>query len=231
MRIKPEEFKEWNERMVRKYDPDGLHHHPNPFISFVERKRVNAILKFLNCVEGETILEIGCGAGNILEKIPKTKLFGVDLSLFILNKAKKKLKGMAFLFQGDAQNLPCKDKIFSRIICSEVLEHLIDPLDALQEMKRVLKPYGIAIVSVPNEFLINRIKRILIQLKIFHWFSKRVGEYQDIPERMDDEWHLHVYYLDGWLKLIKKFFKVRSIRRVPFFWLPIRFVILIERLK
>jgi ubiquinone/menaquinone biosynthesis C-methylase UbiE len=230
-RIKPEEFKDWNERMVKKYDPEAFHHHSNPLVRFIEHRRVKAIVKLMDIHKGDRVLEIGCGAGNVVEKASSGILFGVDISLFILTKAKQKLNKTVFLFQGDAENLPCKDGVFMQVICSEVLEHLLSPSGALNEMARILKPQGIAIISVPNELWINRIKSILIRLRIFRWFINRKGEYREMPERMEDEWHLHTFQLEECLNLFKKFFRVTRLRRIPFLWFPLRYVVRLEKPK
>jgi ubiquinone/menaquinone biosynthesis C-methylase UbiE len=230
-KINPEEFKEWNERMVQKYDPDAFHHHSNPLIRLIERRRVRAIVRFLDINEETRVLEIGCGAGNVIEETPFGKLFGVDISSSILKKAKQKLNWRVHLFQGDAQNLPCKDEVFRQVICSEVLEHLLSPSNALHEMARILRPHGVAVISVPNEVWINRIKNILVELRIFRWFVNRRGEYKEMPERMEDEWHLHALRLKQWLSLFKQCFEVTRLRRIPFSWLPLRYVIRLEKLK
>lgn len=228
-RINPEEFKDWNETMVQKYDPDAFHHHSNPFVRFVERRRVKAIVKLIDIQKEDRVLEIGCGAGNVIEKKRSGKLFGVDISPSILTKAKHKLNNRVDLFRGDAQVLPCKDEVFMQVICSEVLEHLLSPSEALKEMVRILEPKGRAIVSIPNEQLINRIKRVLIRLRIFHWLMTRRGEYQEMPEKMQDEWHLHTYPLKDWLDLFKRFFSVVRLKKIPFFWLPLRYVVQLEK--
>jgi ubiquinone/menaquinone biosynthesis C-methylase UbiE len=230
-RIKPDEFKEWNERMVRKYDPDAFHHHSNPMIRFVERRRVRAIAKLMDTHKETRVLEIGCGAGNVIEKTSFEKLFGVDISSSILHKARRKLSNRVHLFQGDAQNLPCRDEVFKQVICSEVLEHLLSPSEALHEMARILKPKGVALISVPNELWINRMKSILVELGIFRWFLNRRGEYKEMPERMEDEWHLQTLSLEEWLSLFKRWFKVTRLKRIPFFWLPLRYVLRLEKLK
>jgi ubiquinone/menaquinone biosynthesis C-methylase UbiE len=217
--------------MLKKYDPDAFHHHSNPLIRFVERRRVNTIVKLMDIHKEACVLEIGCGAGNVLEKIDSGKLFGVDISLSILSKARQKLSNRADLFQADAQNLPCKDEVFKQLICSEVLEHLLSPSDALQEIARILKPHGVAVISVPNEVWINRIKSLLLRLGVFRWFVNRRGEYKEMPERMEDEWHLHVFSLEEWLNLCGKFFKVTQLTRIPFFWLPLRYVIRLEKFR
>jgi len=230
-KIKPEEFKHWNEKMVEKYDPDSFHHHHNPLVRFIERKRIQAIFKLIDIRSRDRVIEVGCGAGNVIEKAPHGTLFGVDLSGPILNKAKRRMNKKAFLLQADAQNLPCQDRIFERVICSEVLEHLLDPSAALREIARVLKNHGIAVVSFPNESLINRIKTLLIRFGIFKWLFQKKGNYQVMPERMDDEWHLHALPLREWLDLFGKLFRVCRIMRIPFWFLPLRYVIRIEKIK
>ena len=153
----------------------------------------------------------------------------MDISPSILTRAKQKLNNRVDLFQGDAQILPCKDEVFTQVICSEVLEHLLSPSEALREMARILEPGGVAIVSVPNETLINRTKKILLRLRIFHRLMTQKGEYREMPEKMEDEWHLHTYPLRDWLNLFSKFFRVVRLRRIPFVWLPLRYVVQLEK--
>jgi len=228
-RIKPEEFREWNEKMLAKYDPDAFHHHSNFFIRFTERKRVKVIFRMMNIDKNDDVIEIGCGAGNVIQKASPCRLFGMDISSSVLRKARQRLNEKAHLFQGDAQNIPCKDRAFTQIICSEVLEHLLDPSVALDEIARVLKTEGTAIISIPNESLIDGIKSILIRLGIFTWLFQKKGSYSDMPERMSAEWHLHAFKLIEWLDLFRKYFKVTHVRRVPFYWLPLRHVVRLER--
>ena len=230
-RIKSEEFKDWNEKMLKKYDPDSFHHHHNIFVRYIERKRVNSIYKLMNICSADYLIEIGCGAGNVIEKAPNGKLFGTDISASILLKAKEKLNERAYLFQADAQHLPCKDQAFMKVICSEVLEHLLDPSAALREIARILKYRGVAIISIPNESMINRIKSILLRLGIFRWLLQEKGNYRKMPERMEDEWHLHTFPLEKWLDLFKESFMVTRLSKIPFRFLPLRYIVRLERIK
>ena len=52
----------------------------------------------------------------------------------------------------DAKKLPFKDNTFDFIVCSEVLEHIIDYQSALSEINRILKPQGKLAISVPKFF-------------------------------------------------------------------------------
>jgi len=55
----------------------------------------------------------------------------------------------------------------------------------------------------------------------------RSGDYQ-MPERMDDEWHLHVFDLAGLLAMIPQGLRVTRIEGIPFRWLPLRYVVRCE---
>lgn len=49
-----------------------------------------------------------------------------------------------------------------------------------------------------------------------------------MPKRMDDEWHLHVFDLAGLLALIPPGLRVTHIEGVPFRWLPLRYIVRCE---
>jgi hypothetical protein len=51
-----------------------------------------------------------------------------------------------------------------------------------------------------------------------------------MPERMEDEWHLHAFLLEEWIHLFKNFFKITHLKRIPFFWLPLRYVLRLEKI-
>ncbi len=160
------DFKAWNEEMVKKYDPDKYHHHPNSLVRYIEAKRVRWIIYYLGLNKEDSLLEAGCGAGNILEGINCKKIFGIDLSPYLLAKAKQKNIPHLQLVNANVEILPFQDKSLGKIICSEVLEHVLNPKNVIKEIHRVLRHEGKAIISIPNEGLINFIKSILIKLRI-----------------------------------------------------------------
>jgi hypothetical protein len=51
--------------------------------------------------------------------------------------------------KADLHNLPYRDGSFDFILCSHVLEHVDDPVKATSEMRRVLKPDGVAVIMAP----------------------------------------------------------------------------------
>ena len=96
------------------------------------------------------VLDVGCNGGTIalhlLERGCRVK--GIDLVPELVAKAKK--RGV-FAEVGEAEDLSrFKDSTFDCVICAEVLEHLFDPLVAIEEAHRVLKSGGKYVVTVPH---------------------------------------------------------------------------------
>ena len=222
------EFKSWNDAMVEKYDVEQFHNHPSSLVRYIERKRIRRIFALLAPRPGDRVLEIGCGAGHLLAQVPSAQGFGIDLAESLLAKAARRLNKRGTLVQGDAEHLPFRDGAWERVYCSEVLEHLPSPAAALTEMHRIVAGGGVAVVSVPNERLINTLKAMLRASGLYRvLLGARSGDYQ-MPERMDDEWHLHVFDLAGLLALIPPGLRVTHIEGVPFRWLPLRYVVRCE---
>lgn len=223
MKVDRERFAAWNEEMVQRYDPDLYHQHPSPIVRFIERRRVAAVLHLLDAQNSDAILEVGCGAANVLAQVPRGTLTGMDLSDFILAKARQRMGSRATITKGDAEALPFPDAAFTKVYCTEVLEHLLTPENALREMRRVLKPRGYAVVSIPNEALINAIKAPLVRLGIFRrLLGSQEGAYQ-AAEKMDDEWHLHAFDLALLREKVAGIFRVTRLLAAPFRVLPLRY--------
>ncbi len=96
------------------------------------------------------VLEVGCASGYLLSKLnsPPELLFGMDVAQGGIKIAKNWVKGGNFCL-ADARKIPYKSNTFDYLICTEVLEH-IQSDDAVRECYRVLKPGGIALITVPN---------------------------------------------------------------------------------
>jgi ubiquinone/menaquinone biosynthesis C-methylase UbiE len=220
------EVKAWNDAMVVKYDLDRFHDHPSPLVRYVESRRVAVIFELLDACRSDRVLEVGCGAGHLLARLPAGRRVGVDLAESLLTRTAARLGGAAALTQGDAGALPFTAGAFDRVYCSEVLEHLVDPAAAVAEIRRVLKPGGVAVLSVPNEVLINRAKALVRRLGL--WRIVMRGSDYDMPERMDDEWHLHVFDLAGLRALVPPTMTVTRVVGVPSGMLALRWVLRCE---
>jgi len=101
------------------------------------------------------LLDVGCGPGNIALKLakrfPKMWVVGVDYATNMVRAASaaasgQGLTGQGEFFSGDAKNLPFRDATFDWVLSNSVLHHLHDPMALLNEMGRVVKPEGVAVL-------------------------------------------------------------------------------------
>lgn len=91
------------------------------------------------------ILEVGVGTGRNLKYYSEgCSVIGIDISTGMLEKARKKAKGMKniTLLVMDAEHLDFPDNSFDYVVTTFVLCSVPDPVTALEEMRRVLKPSG-----------------------------------------------------------------------------------------
>ena len=100
------------------------------------------------------ILDVGCGRGFLLEKLKRvaqvgTQFVGLDISPKLVEIAREN-NPEARIDVGDAEAMSYKDNEFDFVFMTEALEHMQDFRKSLSEVKRILKPGGIFIVTVPN---------------------------------------------------------------------------------
>jgi len=218
-------FIQWNEEMARKYDPEAYHLRSNFLIRWIERRRVKAILRFLNASHQDRVLEVGCGAGNVLEQIPSNELYGIDLSASLLKKSQGRLAHrQAKLVRANAERLPFANRQFRKLVCTEVLEHVPDPRKIVGEMARVATAEAVLVISVPNEGWINWAKGSIHALGLGRWLLGGDKDSYSSPDCMTDEWHLHSFDLALLQKTCKDILLIHKIKAIPFGLIPLRYV-------
>lgn len=141
-----------------------------------ESKAAQNVLVLANIKNGNAILDVACGTGEMLAKIvklnPDRKNVGVDLSPDMLAKARKKLskinKGKFELHEGNTLNLDFPENSFDIIVNNYMVDLLpIETFDRIAtEFYRVLKPEGKIVMSTFS-FGTKRIHRF------WYWIAKR----------------------------------------------------------
>lgn len=105
-----------------------VHHHE----MFQFAKRTAAAME-----DDDIILDLGAGICVYKDFFTKGTYEACDMRLYNDNIS----------FTCDATNIPKEDKRYSKIFCTQVLEHVNDPFAALSEMHRVLKDDGVLYLS------------------------------------------------------------------------------------
>ena len=112
---------------------------------------------------GLRVLDVGCGAGRhafeayrrgaCVTALDRNEedLLTVKATFATMAEAGPPVPGAdATALQGDATAMPFPDGEFDRVIAAEVLEHIVDDETAIGEIARVLRPGGLAAVTVPR---------------------------------------------------------------------------------
>lgn len=95
------------------------------------------------------VLDVGCGTGYTLSRLPaETRATGIDISPTSVALARERAP-RASIVQGSAVALPFGDGAFDACIALDVLEHLDDDAGAARELRRVVRPGGVVLITVP----------------------------------------------------------------------------------
>lgn len=140
------------------------------------------VLNQLN-LSDKVVVDLASGEGygtSILSSQAK-KVYGIDISKNSINHAKFKYQkeNLEFLV-GEAVNIPLKDMIADVFVSFETIEHIEDHLGFLNEIKRVLKPDGILIISTPNKQFYSELSK---NQNIFHIKELYYSEFKDLISR------------------------------------------------
>jgi ubiquinone/menaquinone biosynthesis C-methylase UbiE len=172
------------------------------FFSSDTTQQWQKLLKILNLKGNETILEIGTATGGLSLTIASQPGFyghvtGIDWSPQMIEKAQKsalKLKIeqlTSFNVTDVSEFVPFDNESFDIVLCVGVLELLKKPEDLFTEIDRVLKPEGVLVVSLYQEWYSGK----TINLS---WFKEKLmsiglSELQIIPCRISHDliiaWH------------------------------------------
>lgn len=116
------------------------------------RTRLAVALELLGEGSG-SVLDVGMGPGRLSQELARRgfAVSGVDASDEMVALARERLpEARERLVQGDLLDLPFPDGSFDAVVATGVLEYVPDKQRAVEELARVLRPGGLAVVSLPN---------------------------------------------------------------------------------
>jgi len=205
-----------NDRLATEHPIDDYYARSAWPIRFIERERLAIIRRMVGPHRGLDIAEIGSGGGHVLRMFPDARITAVDVSSVFLDTARRNLRGYDVRFlKGELDRLSLPAASFDRVVCTEVLEHTKDPAPILAEIRRVLRPDGVAVITVPNDPLILKLKGVVRRTPVGWLLRDRVSW-------GGDEYHLHVWTPAEFEALLAPCFEVAERAAAPHDALPIR---------
>lgn len=149
----------------------------------------------------ERVLDFGCGCGRTLrwlaDRYPKTRFHGVDVDADAIEWCDLNIKGSVFIHTTPEPPLPYAYGYFDVVYCFSVFTHLDERMqDAwLVELKRVLKPGGILILTIHGErtamMLDERGAEAFKRTGFVHQRSRKLRGI--VPEWYNTTWHSQGY--------------------------------------
>jgi SAM-dependent methyltransferase len=140
---------------------------------------------------GKRVLDLGCRAGALTRHfLEGNEVVGLDVDRAALAKAEA--LGIQPVQANVEEPLPFEDASFDAVVAGELFEHLQFPDALVAEIRRVLRPGGVIVGSVPNAY------RLQGRLKFL--FGRA-------PE--DDPTHLHLFSSADVRRLLAEFEDVR----------------------
>jgi 2-polyprenyl-3-methyl-5-hydroxy-6-metoxy-1,4-benzoquinol methylase len=205
-----------NDRLAREYPIDDYYARSPLPIRLIERQRLAIIRDMIGDATGVDLVEVGSGGGHVLRMFPRARLTAIDVSDVYLDVARRNLAGYDVRFvKGEVQKLDLPAASFDRVVCTEMLEHTVDPDAILAALARLLRRGGVAAITAPNDPLILRMKGIL----------RRTPVAWALGPRFDwggDTYHLHRWTPDEFQALLERHFRVTDRRASPANLLPLR---------
>lgn len=118
----------------------------------LESRVVRSVVQQLSKLNPGSLLEVGCGPGRLLAAAARSGIsedrVGMDLSPYLLERARRRLGRSARLVHGDGLAIPAEEGAFEATVASHYVGHLpaaVRP-NAVAELARVLRPGGHLVV-------------------------------------------------------------------------------------
>lgn len=144
----------------------------------------------MNLIIGKDVLDIasGEGYGSYLISYKAHHVYGVDIDYDIIKDASKKYKrnNLEFIL-GSTSNVPLKDNSVDVVISFETIEHHDEHELMMLEIKRVLRPQGVLLISSPDKYFYSDLRNYKNK---FHIKELYKNEFVDLISR-----HFNSHYL------------------------------------
>jgi SAM-dependent methyltransferase len=125
---------------------------------------------------GERVLDLGCGAGRFVRALGEAgaEPVGVEIAQAALDRARRNAPGADLRLLEPGGELPLEHRSVDAVWCSEVLEHVADVAGLLVEVRRVLRPGGRLLATVPFH---GRAQAALVALTRFEAHFDPLGQH------------------------------------------------------
>ncbi|MBI5643777.1 MAG: class I SAM-dependent methyltransferase [Deltaproteobacteria bacterium] len=189
------------------YREDDSTRFPKPLERLIRTVRVQRCRRVERFANKGRILDVGCGRADFLSLMAERgwEAYGLELDERI--KSRGKSHGGVDLRYGSLHDVVFPDAYFDAVTLWHVFEHIKDPVWAVNECRRILKPGGLLVIAIPNTASVQA------RLTGRNWFH------------LDPPFHLY-HYTAGNIKalLAKSAFKIETVKNFSLEYNPYGFL-------
>jgi ubiquinone biosynthesis O-methyltransferase len=175
---------------------DQLYDYQDLSTRVFHRKRLNLIYKTVDKLirqkkinTGGSALDIGCNQGfcsRIISNLGFRDVLGIDITEdaieqanrnFAVDSAGKKLSYQCIA----AEKLTMMNKKYDFILCTEVIEHVNDPHQVVENIRSLLSEKGLALISLPNRISLNYFSLVIGKKLLGRPFSADLRQHLQYP--------------------------------------------------
>ncbi|OGM27013.1 hypothetical protein A3D00_01930 [Candidatus Woesebacteria bacterium RIFCSPHIGHO2_02_FULL_38_9] len=193
------------------YEKRGLEKKESDFWKYDRNKMLPEF--FPHTADNKKILDLACGSGEVASFFASLgyKVWGIDISENSIKNVKRLNIGNFRVKDLDDGKLPYETSFFDAVFWGDGIEHVFNPEGVLKEVKRVLKPKGVVVVSTPNT-----------SYWLYRWHYLKTGEIPNTEGHIGPIWRSgHIRFFNHKLLsdlLLEAGFTVIKFKGTKRFW-------------
>ena len=158
-----------------------------------------------NISDGSKVLDIGAGGCPHREKFNHCEYFTQDFSQLADSQIQNQEGYGKIDFVSDITEIPVPDKSYDVILCTEVIEHIPDPISAIKEISRILKPGGTLLITAPLQSGLHQEPYHFYGGYTKYWYQKFLLENNFTDLNIEPNGSLHTTYFALGSTILKSF--------------------------
>lgn len=204
-----------NEAMVCRSGPLLAVRQTNPVVRLVRSRCAKYVDKLLELHRQHRFLQLGCGQGEMLDRLDAALKVGVDVRPAELAVAQKRLGREARIVEAPFDALPFPDAHFDRILCCGILPQFDRPVSIVEEMRRVLAHNGLAVVMVSHQELFGQVEGFLDRLRLLGYLTTGwLGRFL-LPRHIEQVWQREAFTEEQLRQIVQRHFRIQKVQGIP----------------
>lgn len=177
--------------------------------AYNRKRRDRWIMKqAINIPNGSKVLDVGAGGCPHRKLFNHCEYFSQDFVQLSGEQIQDQLGYGKIDYVCDILDIPVADESFDVIICTEVIEHIPDPISAIKEISRILKRGGILLITAPLQSGLHQEPYHFYGGYTKYWYEKFLTDNNLLDIKIEPNGSLYTTYFSLGLTIFKSFLEI-----------------------